>query len=211
MKKCLFKVFVLSTIVSLISCQNFLDGSKLKDLLEKEVFIASSIRPEITSVSPTYVEGGVYSDSNIIVVFSKKMDKKYFSDFSYISITDSSGVSLLEHYFPPKLSDDGLTLTIAYNSSNSINIPEGTIKTVKVRLSSEISDYETIPLKNDYTWTFNLNSKTDDKAPEFLTGTVLTGNTAVPMAEGTFDSILTSIGADNFFTDTYHCNSVNIN
>lgn len=204
-----FLFLSLIAVLVLTSCQNFLTSSELKEAIEKEILIANSNIPEILSAEPKLIDGGVYSDSNIIVSFSKPMDSKYLSDFSNITITDSNGTNLANHYLSPVLSSDGRTLTVAHDPSNYITVEEGSLKTVKVTLSKNIQDTETIPLKNDYTWTYNINSKKDDKAPEFLSGTTLKGSSA-PMQEGTFANLITTLGADNFFTDTYHVNSVNI-
>lgn len=210
MRKSFFIILLISTFF--ISCQNFLDGSNLKESIDKEILIASSSRPEILSVEPKLVDGGVFSDSTIIVSFSKKMSPAFLSDFSNILITDSQGVNLTAHYLNPSVSEDGLTLTIPHNPNNYIPVEEGKLRTIKVTIKNTVSDTETIPLKNDYSWTFNVNTKKDDKEPEFLTGTTVQNSTSVAaLTPGSFETILNSVGESNFFSETYHSNSVNIN
>ncbi len=147
---------------------------------------------------PKYDPNGVSRDRSITVEFSKKPSESSFifsenevpsgasfvrddknriwayvlegqTFFKNISITNSDGYSLANHFLQPKL--DGTLLTIAVDKSNQIEFETGVLfKTINVTLGSGICDEEyKVSMSQEKTWRYQITEATDDKATVILT------------------------------------------
>ena len=159
---------------------------------------------------PKYDPNGVSRDRSITVEFSKKPSESSFifseneipsgaafvrdgknriwayvldgqTFFKNISITNTDGYSLANHFLQPKL--DGTLLTIAVDKSNQIEFETGVLfKTINVTLGNGICDEEyKVSMSQEKSWRYQITEATDDKATVLLTcdqGSIMLGGIA---------------------------------
>lgn len=79
-----------------------------------------------------------------------------------ISITNSDGISLAEHFLQPEL--DGNILTVPVDRSNSIEIESGSSLTIVVTISDGICDDNGVTMNGEKQWRYRATEATDEKA-----------------------------------------------
>lgn len=78
MKNFLLTLCTLLLVSTLISCENFLEGSLIQKDVERLILLANSEKPSVVSKSPEYKEEGVYKNLAISVIFTHKIDESNF-------------------------------------------------------------------------------------------------------------------------------------
>ncbi|MDY6397047.1 MAG: hypothetical protein SPL22_04890 [Treponema sp.] len=79
-----------------------------------------------------------------------------------ISITNSDGISLAEHFLQPEL--DGNILTVPVDRSNSIEIESGSSLTIVVTISDGVCDDNGVTMNGEKQWRYRATEATDEKA-----------------------------------------------
>ena len=79
-----------------------------------------------------------------------------------ISITNSDGISLADHFLQPEL--DGNILTVPVDRSNSIEIESGSSLTIVVTISDGICDDNGVTMNGEKQWRYRATEATDEKA-----------------------------------------------
>lgn len=160
------------------------------------------------NLSPQYSPNGVSRDRSIVVEFTKKLSSNCFifaedevpedavpvagSDgqiwayklnnqtfFKNVSITNTDGISLAEHFLQPVV--EGALLTVATDKTNPITIDVGsTYKTITVILGSDICDESGIKMGTDKEWRYQVTEATDEQATIALTSNSTEGNIYLP-------------------------------
>ena len=84
-----------------------------------------------------------------------------------ISITNSDGISLADHFLQPEL--DGNILTVPVDRSNSIEIESGSSLTIVVTISDGVCDDNGVTMNGEKQWRYRATEATDEKATLTLT------------------------------------------
>lgn len=79
-----------------------------------------------------------------------------------VSITNSDGISLAEHFLQPEL--DGNILTVPVDRSNSIEIESGSSLTIVVTISDGVCDDNGVTMNGEKQWRYRATEATDEKA-----------------------------------------------
>ncbi len=119
-------------------------------------------RPDVEKKMPEMVEEGVSRDSSIVLTFTKPLAAE--NDFSKIEIT-CSGEDVSSNFKTAVVNDT--VLTIAADKSNLMEVENGKLKTVVVKIPSDFYIVENginVPLGKDITHSYKINSSTNNKA-----------------------------------------------
>lgn len=162
------KVFRLSILFSIltsilfVSCDNFLDGKSLKDEIDDEVTWSRVTDPlKVEYCSPSYNSSGVFKDSIIEIHFNKSINPQTLK----ITLKDGNE-KLNDFYLAPELFSNNKIVKIRPNPENRIQIYEGGIKDVSVTISKSLKALDGSSFaREDYVFTFRLNSITDKDSP----------------------------------------------
>ncbi len=154
-------LFLLSFLNGLMffSCENFLNGSTLKNTIDDMVAAANSGFYVINAL-PNYSLDGVYFDSPIEIQFSKPVDCTTF-DYE-IKI---KGENAKRHFISPVFYKNDTTVIIRPDVNNPIDMTGVLNKDVEVLIYGSTRDFEGNKLFYDYKWAYRINHSCDSNAP----------------------------------------------
>ena len=153
-----------SSILAVSGCTNFLNGGDIKRQLEEEIELANITNPlKVSYYAPTYQSSGTYSDSIIEINFNRSINP---GTFSYSIQDANSKEDLTDCYMEPEFYNNNSVVKMRSNPSNAVSVPKGSIRDISVTLSRYIRSDDGVRFsRDDYTFTFRLNSLTDSEPP----------------------------------------------
>ena len=126
---------------------------------------ACILLPKIASITPAMESSGCDQDSTIVITFNKAVEPESFEDFSFISISDSDGNSLLENFDQPYFSSDNKSIYImplgSADNTKLILSPNGSVNSkniiVEVSFTGSQKDSDGIELSGSTEHKYKIN------------------------------------------------------
>ena len=149
------------------ACKNFLNAANVKEDIEKHIYIANHECPVAKVEEPAFSDEGVAKNKSIIISFSKSMKTDNFIE--KLSITDSSGKDLKEHFLAPQWSNDNKLVTIPANERNLIDLGGKSTFDIYIKLSKSFSTPDELPLTAAIDQKYRIKNTIDNIAPTLNT------------------------------------------
>ncbi|MBO4532286.1 MAG: hypothetical protein J5726_01115 [Treponema sp.] len=159
-----FSALVVTFCVLVSSCSNFMDGSDLKNELDRKVKIAKSVCPEAKVEEPVFQDAGVAKNKKIIISFTKSMNTQTF--WENLSITDSLGNNLKPNFLTPVWSNENKVVEIPANELNLIDLRGKKYLDIYVTLTKACEDMDALPIQKAIEHKYRINDETDNIPPE---------------------------------------------
>ncbi len=148
------------------ACENFLNGAEIKQQIEDEIYIANHESPVATVEEPAFSDQGVSKNRAIIISFSMPMDPGTFANS--LSITDSQGNSLMQHFITPQWSNDNKLVTVPAKELNLIDLQGQRAMDIYVSLSKSCTTPDRLPIKEEISHKYRICDNVDNVAPELI-------------------------------------------
>ncbi|MBR6296559.1 MAG: hypothetical protein IKR40_08810 [Treponema sp.] len=148
------------------ACENFLNGAEIKQQIEDEIYIANHESPVATVEEPAFSDQGVSKNRAIIISFSMPMDPGTFANS--LSITDSQGNSLMQHFITPQWSNDNKLVTVPAKELNLIDLQGQRAMDIYVSLSKSCTTPDRLPIKEEISHKYRVCDNVDNVAPELI-------------------------------------------
>ena len=149
---------------TLCSCKNFLNAGKVKEEIEKQIYIANNDCPVPLVEEPVFADEGVAKNKAIIISFSKSMKIDNFDEC--LTITDSNGVNLKEHFLAPVWSNNNKLVTIPANERNLIDLAGKQTLDIYIKLSRHFETPDELPLTTAINHKYRICNKLDNVPPQ---------------------------------------------
>ncbi|MBR6078700.1 MAG: hypothetical protein IKP60_00900 [Treponema sp.] len=158
-------VFLVS-IISFTACENFFNGAQLREEIEEAVYIANHDSPVAKIEEPVFSDQGVSKNRAIIISFTMPMDPATFMDS--LSITDSQGNSLMQHFINPQWSNDNKLVTVPAKELNLIDLHGQKAMDIYVTITKSCKTLDKIPIKDEIGHKYRICDSVDNVAPELI-------------------------------------------
>ena len=158
-----FSLLAVTFCVLVSSCSNFMDGSNLKNELDRKVKIANSICPQAKVEEPVFQDAGVARNKKIIISFTKSMNTQSF--WKNLSITDSLGNNLKPNFLEPIWSNENKTVEIPANELNLIDLRGKKYLDIYLTLTKSCEDTDALPIEKAIEHKYRINDEIDNVPP----------------------------------------------
>ena len=165
LKTNLFSVLFAVLFLAISSCSyNNLNSDESVKSLDNEVTHDSFASPVATIEAPSFFEGGVPKNTNLIISFTKAIDKETF--WNCLIITDSMGKSLKENFNTPIWSNNDTLVEICPNAENFIDLKNKSIFDIYVTIPKTIEDTDGNQIINPIDFRYRINDSLDEEKPD---------------------------------------------
>jgi len=159
----LVSVITLLSVVN-ISCKNLLQGSELKDQIDREIWLSKQEPLEIEEYSPSNQSNSYYKNSNITISFTKSMNTQMAEEGILIGSAEGQD-DYKANYNAPIWENENHQIKFVANEFNLIPVQKGLTTNVYVTIPVNIEDDIGVPLKKTKVFHFTINSEVDNTDP----------------------------------------------
>ncbi len=209
LKTNLFSVLLAVLFLAISSCSynNLNSGESVKSL-DNEVVNTSLASPVATIEAPSFFEGGVPKNRNLIISFTKPIDTETFWDC--LIITDSMGKNLKENFNTPIWSNNDTLVEISPNVENFVDLKNKATFDIYVTIPKSVEDQDGNQLFNPIDFRYRINDSLDEEKPDlYVSRAELPGDYLSSDSEGYLTVLIDGEITPQNMKDIYSTNHIN--
>ena len=209
LKTNLFSVLLAVLFLAISSCSynNLNSGESVKSL-DNEVVNTSLASPVATIEAPSFFEGGVPKNRNLIISFTKPIDTETFWDC--LIITDSMGKNLKENFNTPIWSNNDTLVEISPNVENFVDLKNKATFDIYVTIPKSVEDQDGNQLFNPIDFRYRINDSLDEEKPDlYVSRAELPGDYLSSDSEGYLTVLIDGEITPQNMEDIYFTNHIN--